>query len=276
MARTFTQQRLGRDLRPDELEQVTCFRCQDAGRQLFAVTPFAARKCTSCGLVFISPRLNEAGRTALYDAPAYFQGKVYSADGEASESGMATLLQRTWIDGRLDLLSRHGVTSGDMVEVGCAYGMFAEAAIARGFTVSAVEFSADGAEQTAERLGIPVHHGELVTSPHPAGETDVVVGWDVVEHVPDPAAFLRRAFELLRPGGSLCLSCPYVTSLPARLLRARWWTLRPDEHLWHFSPATMTAALRDAGFVDVDVTTNPVTKANVGRFDSMVVFARKP
>lgn len=276
VARTFTQKSLGRDIRPDELEQVTCFRCDDPGRELFTVSPFAARKCASCGLVFISPRLNEAGRTAIYDAPAYFQGKVYSDDGQASESGMATFLQRTWIAGRLDLLARHGVTNGTMVEVGCAYGMFAESAIERGFKVSAVEFSADGAEQTQARLGIDVHHGELLTSPHAPGSQDVVVGWDVVEHVPNPAEFLARAFEVLAPGGALCLSCPYVTSVPARVMRGGWWTLRPDEHLWHFSPKTMTAAMHDAGFTDVDVVVNPLTKSNVGRFDSMVVFARKP
>ncbi len=274
MARTFSD-KLGRSFTPEHLEQVACFRCDDEGAELFAVDPFAARQCRSCGLVFISPRLNEAGRTALYDAPEYFQGKVYSEGEDSDEGGMATALQRTWISGRLALLAEHGVSTGNLVEVGCAYGMFAEAAIAQGFSVSAVEFSADGAEQTRERLGIEVHHGELLTSPHGEASADVLVAWDVLEHVPNPAEFLSRAFEVVRPGGVVAFSLPYVTSLPARMLKGRWWTLRPDEHLWHFSPETVTLALRDAGFNHVDVITSPVKKENVGRLDSMVAVARR-
>jgi hypothetical protein len=70
---------------------------------------------------------------------------------------------------------------------------------------------------------------------------------DVVEHLPDPRATLRAAASLLREGGLLYLLTPDVESVSARLLRSRWWGLRPA-HLYYFSPATLSALLGQVGF----------------------------
>mgnify|MGYP006273963981 CR=1 FL=1 len=40
----------------------------------------------------------------------------------------------------------------------------------------------------------------------PDGEADVLLSTQVLEHVPDPHAYLREAHRLLKPGGSLILS----------------------------------------------------------------------
>ena len=41
---------------------------------------------------------------------------------------------------------------------------------------------------------------------------DLVVADNVVEHLPDPAAFLAEAHRVLRPGGHLCMRTPNVLS----------------------------------------------------------------
>jgi hypothetical protein len=71
--------------------------------------------------------------------------------------------------------------------------------------------------------------------------------WDVVEHVPDPHALLRRARELLAPGGLLVLETQDVRSPFARLLGRRWHHFKHHEHLFHFSPATIRRLLADTG-----------------------------
>src|SRR2546427_3960119 len=54
-----------------------------------------------------------------------------------------------------------------------------------------------------------------------SGAFDVYVSLGVVEHDPDgPAAILREAHRVLRLGGTLMLSVPYVNA--ARRLGARW------------------------------------------------------
>lgn len=280
--------RSGPDAASSDLETATCFRCGDPGRLVFTVPPHALRRCPDCDIAFISPRLDLAGRNALYDQAAYFEGSVYSGDGGDDEGGLATFWQERWAEGRLDTLAAYRASAdratkpdatpvgATLLEVGCAYGLFAARALARGWDVSAMDVSAAGVAHTAARLGIDVHRGLLDDAPFAAASFDVVVAWDVIEHVPDPAVFLSRVHELLRPGGTVALSLPNVDSLPARLLRTRWWTLRPDEHIWHLAPRTLTRALQDAGFVRVAVTSNPFAAGNLGRLDSMLAMATRP
>lgn len=266
---------------PDGLEVATCFRCGHAGRLQFALEPHALRRCPTCDIAFISPRLTLDGRNALYDDAGYFEGSVYSGDGGDDDGGLATFWQQRWAEGRLDTLATYREhldqsTSGRLLEVGCAYGLFAARALARGWDVSAMDVSEAAVAHTSARLGIEVHRGLVDDAPVEPASVDVVVAWDVIEHVPDPAAFVNRVRTWLVPGGTLALSLPNVDSLPARILRQRWWTLRPTEHIWHFTPRTVARTLHEAGLEQVALTANPLAPGNLGRLDSMLVMATNP
>ncbi len=258
----------GMVVEPEWLEDARCFRCGTAGEPVYDLDPFRLVRCAGCGQAFMSPRLNESGRLALYDDADYFDDGVYRTPS-------ASALQRTWADGRLDLI-------GDLVppqesrifEIGCAYGLFLERARVRGFEVAGLEFSGVAARTASQRLAVPIYEGEVVDLDGD-GSFDAVAAWDVIEHVPDPAAFLAAAGRLLREGGVLALSCPYYDSIPARLLRSRWWTLKPHKHIWHFTSAGLRTTLAEAGLEPVAVIRNPLTKANYLRPDSMVAVARK-
>ncbi|TSC80418.1 MAG: ArsR family transcriptional regulator [Candidatus Peregrinibacteria bacterium Gr01-1014_25] len=71
----------------------------------------------------------------------------------------------------------------------------------------------------------------------PSNAFDKALAIDIIEHVPDPAAFLREAHRLLKPGGTMLVSVPamhdhYVHAARAigRLL-ARKTTPLPHGHL---------------------------------------------
>lgn len=253
----------------DHLETAVCFRCRIPGKLRWDLDPFALVDCPQCGQAFMSPRLNEAGRTALYGNAKYFDDGVYRNTG-------AQAMQRRWSSGRLDLIERH---LGDrpnrkIFEVGCAYGMFLEAAREDGFGIGGLEYSAVAADTASKRLGVPIHVGEVV-SLAPTEEWDAVAFWDVIEHVPDPGAFLTAAAGLTAPGGVIAFSCPNFDSLPARLLRRRWWTLKPHKHIWHFRKKDLRRMVAEAGLQTLQVIRSPLRQANWVRLDSLVVVARK-
>jgi uncharacterized protein (TIRG00374 family) len=255
---------------PEHLEDALCFRCGIEGVKRWDLDPFALTDCPRCGQAFMSPRLNEAGRTALYGNAKYFDDGVYRNTG-------AEAMQRRWSAGRLDLIQRHLDTRPDprIYEVGCAYGMFLQAARHRGFEVGGLEYSAVAAATASARLGVPIHVGEVVSLP-PTEDNDAVAFWDVIEHVPDPSAFLHAASGLTRPGGVIAFSCPNFDSVPARLLRRRWWTLKPHKHIWHFRKKDLRTIVGEAGLEVVTIIRSPLRRSNYLRLDSLVVVARKP
>ena len=258
-----------------DCEEVPCFRCGKMGKVLFSRPPFGIVRCPSCAQVFTSPRLRNL--RMVYENPAYFEHNVY---GFSRLVNIAFFLQRLWISGRLRLIKREmaktQVRGTRLLEVGCAYGFFLEAAQRAGFQVMGIEFSQVAAQFARERLGLEVHHGELERSPLLNNTFDIVCFWDVIEHVANPIEFLRAVRYVTVPGGLVFFSCPCFDSLPARLFHSRWWTLRPEQHLSHFTEDTLKRLLSEADLQVVRIIRNPFSQANFGRLDSLVGVARKP
>ena len=85
---------------------------------------------------------------------------------------------------------------------------------------------------------------------HP-GEYDVVCAFHVIEHVADPADFVRNMLAALRPGGLLILAAPTwpspMTDLPNFVLNA------PPQHLTWWNPGAMRALCDAFGLNQVEL-----------------------
>jgi len=97
----------------------------------------------------------------------------------------------------LDLGAAEGRTLGEMMRLGGPR------------EAVGVEISADLVEMAAG-LGFPVLQGDVEDLPAEVRmrRFDVVTALAVLEHLPDPQACLRQAFEVLAPGGRLIASAP--------------------------------------------------------------------
>jgi len=83
--------------------------------------------------------------------------------------------------------------------------------------------------------------------PFDAGSFDLVLARYVFEHLPDPLPTMRRAAELLRPGGTLFFAVPNTASLGARRKGGAWYAHRDPTHCSLFDPGRWLELTRLAG-----------------------------
>jgi SAM-dependent methyltransferase len=95
--------------------------------------------------------------------------------------------------------------------------------------------------------------GDFLQSPYAESSFDSVVLWHVLEHVPDPVAAIRRARQVLRPGGLLVIAVPNFESLQARFAGRHWFHLDVPRHYHHFGLAVLRRLLISNGFSILDV-----------------------
>jgi len=196
-------------------------------------------RCTMCGLVRSDPVARGEVLAHLYRESTFDYG-----DEVAS-------LQATY--GRyLARAAARGGGQGALLEVGCGNGFVLEEALRHGWaTVWGVEPSTDAIARAPASVQAQIKCDVMRPGLFDPESFDAICFFQVMDHLPDPAAVLREGAELLRPGGVvLCLN-HNVEAWSARLLGERS-PIVDVEHTYLYSPATMRRLLERAGLQVVE------------------------
>jgi SAM-dependent methyltransferase len=125
----------------------------------------------------------------------------------------AIVHQHPWWHARakltLDLLERLGVRPpAQILDAGCGWGVTLEALENRGYRVTGMDISRRALERL-DRPGRALVQADL-TKPleRAAPNCDAVLALDVIEHLDDDGAAVRRMGALVRPGGVVIVSVP--------------------------------------------------------------------
>lgn len=147
-----------------------------------------------------------------------------------------------WYRERRHLLARavRGLRPGLALDVGAAGGGNTRVLRDLGWRATALEYGMDGA-QVASGRGLATVRGDATALPLLAGQLDLVVAFDVLEHLQDDAAAAREVWRVLRPGAH------FLVAVPAD---PRLWSAHDDavSHVRRYTRDTLTALLTTAGF----------------------------
>jgi SAM-dependent methyltransferase len=136
----------------------------------------------------------------------------------------------------------HRCAGRDVLEAGCGEGYGADLISGVARQVTALDYDvATVAHVRARYPRVQVIHGNLAELPLPDHSVDVVVNFQVIEHLWDQPQFVRECARVLRPSGVLMMS----TFSPGRDT-----PINPF-HTRELNAAEMTELLRDAGFASV-------------------------
>jgi 2-polyprenyl-6-hydroxyphenyl methylase/3-demethylubiquinone-9 3-methyltransferase len=146
-----------------------------------------------------------------------------------------------------------------VLDVGCGAGLLCEPLARLGGTVTGVDAAAENiavASAHAERSGLAITYRAIGVE-EVSTRFDLVTSLEVIEHVSDPAGFVRGLADVLADGGLLILSTPNRTPL-SRLaligLAEGSGRIPRGTHDWNkfLRPEELTALLTDAGLAVTD------------------------
>lgn len=237
---------------------------------------FRIVRCRQCGLVYTNPRLAHHNATYLLAG---------HDDDAAMETHART--KRKVFESALDEIERQrqrldGSAGAKLLDIGCGSGHFCAAALRHGFQVCGIEPAEAPARYAAERLGVEVIAGDVFEVEMPTGQFDVITAWDVIEHVADPRAMLRRCVEWLRPGGIMALRFPSArwqkikALILHQLLSSKRAAFAPTIHLTFFSEQTFAQMAQQVGLEVLRTVTTPA-EANTGKaaIDAAKILSHK-
>jgi len=131
---------------------------------------------------------------------------------EADEIAKLAALEDThwWYEERravLDRQLRRFTTPGTAVDIGACCGGNTRVLVENGWRALALDYSQTGPEICRSR-GVTAVRGDATALPFPTGSLDLVVAYDILEHIEDDGAAVREAHRVLRPGGKLLVAVP--------------------------------------------------------------------
>jgi len=216
-------------------------------------------RCRVCRMVFADPLPSRDEKHAV-EHEAY-EGDVLPEVADFFRNCHRNFREDPVIRGFRDSLAwmtRHR-PAGRMLDVGPGTGIFVYLAQQGfGWKGRGIDVCEKSAVKAAEEFDVEVDVGDFETHTY-SERFDAITMLDVLEHTLDPTSFLRRAYDLLEPGGVLYVAVPnqrcFLTVLIDRWIRwggpGRGWFLdrlyvRP--HTFYFNPQALALVLRHVGF----------------------------
>ncbi|MFA5149235.1 MAG: glycosyltransferase [Candidatus Omnitrophota bacterium] len=174
-------------------------------------------RCRRCGLVYTNPRLPDKD---IYNKLC---SEPYLGEKEGRRLAAAVILKAL----------KSVRKNGRLLDVGCRDDVFA------------VEARKDGWESVLSDpfQGTPGRD-------YPYNYFDAIVINGVIEHLPDPKAFIIGLKRSLKADGILYINTPDINSIASRIFKTRWWGVK-ESRIYYFTKSTLTGMLEGCGFVPV-------------------------
>jgi len=203
--------------------------------------------CLDCGTAKLRTGL-ATGQDVVVDEKSHLYGDQYWHE-HMPEHGCPPITSRA----RTDLVERaqywlqkvlkYSLPPGRALEIGCAHGGFVKLLSSAGFEAIGMEMSPAIIELARGWFGVKVIQGPIEYTTQHLGAFDLILMFDVLEHLAAPVSSMTAILEHLSPTGVLVVQTPCYeyASDPT------WRMFHPPEHTFLFSRSSVSRLLRGLG-----------------------------
>lgn len=224
-----------------ELEVISCPICKGAEYGLLHQEGrFQMIQCSSCQFIYLNPRPTGDALLRFY--------QDYLPEDESSIRAWQRMMKPIFTKAAALIVKYQ--KRGRLLDVGAGFGFFLSEMKGRGWEVSGIEVSQKAIDYARDVLGLHIQPGPLERVGFPENQFDVVSGFYVIEHLPQPMEFLKECHRILKSGGLLLLRYPHTTPIKnlLRFFRIENRLYDLPAHLSDFSPEMIQQCLKKAGF----------------------------
>jgi len=216
---------------------------------------FTYSRCSQCGTLFQTPRPSLDSFDQFY---CNSKSSKYWAD--VFFPTVAEVRREKIFQPRVEQLSaickKNKIEVKRLVDVGAGYGIFLDEWKKRFSAVEAVAI--EPSKSLAQECRTKGFHVEETIVEHVTGLddfADLVVCFEVLEHVHDPLSFVSLLKKIVRPGGYLLVSTLSIDGFDLQILGSESTQISPPHHINFLSVSGFEKLFKRAGLEDVVVTT---------------------
>jgi 2-polyprenyl-3-methyl-5-hydroxy-6-metoxy-1,4-benzoquinol methylase len=219
-------------------------------------------ECKKCKTVYINPRPTENILIGFYK-----QSKSYRYWNDvifpASEKTRRLKIFKPRVNKTVRICQKYSIPTNTLIEVGCGFGSFLEELASKNMfnKIVGIEPNPDLAA-TCRKKGLKIIEKTIEEVPENTLEADIVVSFEVIEHIFSPSKFLRSCNKILKRGGIVVITCPNILGFDIQTLGKKSDAI-DVEHLNYFNPNSLSSLLEKSGFVVMEKQTPGVLDADL-------------
>ena len=221
------------------MNEIKCIFCKtESNHVVIEENGYKGKKCSQCGLIYISPRPSFDEIVDLYGHD--------NADISAESHISADFSKKLYARHNLRII-RSVIKSGALLEIGAGAGYFLDEARKIGFNPHGLEFNPIQANHIRNKLNIPCEESPLNTSVFKGKQFDVVYHCDVISHFFDPISDFRKINEIMKDDSFLIFETGNGGEVDQMYFKYFQRFQYPD-HLFFFSTENLIDMLEKTGF----------------------------
>ena len=241
----------------EERQSIPCVACGSSKHEeQFEKSGFSYGQCRDCGTLFQTPRPPPQAFEAFYrnsSSSNYWAEVFFPAVAEARREKIF----RPRVERLLQLCTNNGKKVDRLIDVGAGFGIFLDEwrKISPECHSVAVEPSKSLAQECRLK-GFKVAESIVErVGPEYSNYADLVVCFEVLEHVYEPLEFIRSLMRLAKPDGLVFVSTLSIDGFDLQVLWDESSQIYPPSHINFLAVKGFKELFRRAGLVDIQVTT---------------------
>ena len=238
-------------------ESISCIACGSSSiSSAFDKYGFGYGLCQDCGTLYQTPRPILSAFEMFYRDSISSKYFAETFAPTVEESRREKIL-RPRVERLIKICDQLGLDVQRLIDVGAGYGNFLDECRKQfpNAKMVAVEPSVALAKECrAKGFDVVESFVEQVSEEY-EGFADLVVSFEVLEHVHEPEAFMRSLKKLVRPGGVVLVSTLCIDGFDLQTCWDQSNQIFPPHHINFFSLAGFEKLFKRVGLVDINVTT---------------------